>query len=142
MVTGEAAGAPRSSLVIVERSTPLILASSCWVSCLRWRSFFRLVSLRTLQILTKLVHAAQAASLSLFTGLPTRRVLGNQYAVLRIVMRWDWGKGPIYSPMGAVDKTTCSGLDGYAGTGKGWRVWLFSKASVSFLPFSVALSVT
>jgi hypothetical protein len=72
MVTGEAAGAPRSSLVMVERSTPLILASSCWVSCLRWRSFFRLVSLRTLQILTKLVHAAQAASLSLFTGLPTR----------------------------------------------------------------------
>ncbi len=61
IVTGDARVAPRSSLVMVVRSTPLISASSIWVSRLRWRSFFRLVSLRTLQILTKHVHAAQAA---------------------------------------------------------------------------------
>src|SRR5215212_8045029 len=51
MVTGDARVAPRSSLVMVERFTPLSLASSIWVSCFRWRSFFRLLSLRTLQIL-------------------------------------------------------------------------------------------
>jgi hypothetical protein len=68
------------------------LASSCWVSCLRWRSFFRLVSLRTLQILTKLVHAAQftklpATPLPLFTKLPTETVRKGVRATL---LPWIW----------------------------------------------------
>ena len=88
MVTGDARVAPRSSLVMVERFTPLILASSIWVSCFRWRSFFSLLSLRTLQILTKLVHAAQAAPLPLFTELPTE----NVWKIVRVA---SW---PYFSP--------------------------------------------
>ena len=49
VVSGFARAAPVSSRAIVTRLTPLMLASSSWVSRLRWRSSLSLVSLRTLQ---------------------------------------------------------------------------------------------